>query len=253
MYVVFSLQKTAFSLVKSRLALRSPGWLFGCLSPCQNGLTHSNMVVDCPILIVHFAFSQWPQILAGINCKQVTTAKSVSRRVVFYWILSLFFRLLLNSVSFVFSPPYAVDDCAHGHWTAFCCFTFVFFPSLKNNRIPSWQNLSWYASQVLNLFSSQHIFSLQCSSHLRCVCTLCHPPVPPPPPAAEKRKQRHHHSCKNNKRNQEKSGYSSDKLFQARGSDFCGHILYEMSKSKAIENQIHRFERTTLLSCFGWR
>ena len=29
------LQKTAISLVKSRLALRSPGWLFACLSPCQ--------------------------------------------------------------------------------------------------------------------------------------------------------------------------------------------------------------------------
>ena len=167
------LQKTAFSLVKSRLALRSPAWLFGCLSPC--------------------------------------------------------------------------------HWTAFAVLHLYFFLHSKHNRLPSWQNLSWDASQVLNLFSSQHIFSLQCSIHLRRVCTLCPPPVPPPPPAAEKRKQRHHHSCKNNKRNEEKSGYSSDQLFQAHGSDFCGHILYEMSKSNAIENQIQRFERTTLLSCFGWR
>ena len=43
------LQKTAFSLVKSRLALGSPGWLFVC-HHAKNGLIHK-MVVDCPIVI----------------------------------------------------------------------------------------------------------------------------------------------------------------------------------------------------------
>ena len=177
----------------------------------------------------------WDQLQAGNNCK-------ICLKTCCLLILSLFFRLLLNSVSFVFSPPYAVDDCAHGHWRAFCCFTFVFFPSLKNNRIPSWQNLSWYASQAHNLFSSQHIFSLQCSSHLRCVCTLCHPPVPPPPPAAEKRKQRHHHSCKNKKgtkKNQDILAINFSRLVEVISLDiFC--MKYPKAKLLKIKSIVLR-------------
>ena len=48
------LQKTAFSLVKSRLALESPGCLvvpsFGC-HHTENGPIHRKMVVDCHITI----------------------------------------------------------------------------------------------------------------------------------------------------------------------------------------------------------
>ena len=46
---LLSLEKTAFSLVKSRLALGSPGWLFVC-HQAKNGLIHK-MAVDCPIVI----------------------------------------------------------------------------------------------------------------------------------------------------------------------------------------------------------
>ena len=35
---ILKLQKTTFSLVKSRLALGSTGWLFDCLSPCRKWL-----------------------------------------------------------------------------------------------------------------------------------------------------------------------------------------------------------------------
>ena len=44
-------KNTAFSLVKSMLAPGLPGWLFGWLSPCQNGVKHRKMVVYCPPVI----------------------------------------------------------------------------------------------------------------------------------------------------------------------------------------------------------
>ena len=45
------LQKTAFSLVKSRLVLRSPDCLGVRSSKCKNGLKHNRMVVDCALVI----------------------------------------------------------------------------------------------------------------------------------------------------------------------------------------------------------
>ena len=48
------LQKTAFSLVKSRLALGSPGWLIDCSLVChhaKNWPIHRKMVGDWPIVI----------------------------------------------------------------------------------------------------------------------------------------------------------------------------------------------------------
>ena len=44
------LQKTAFSQVKSRLALGSPGWFF-VRHHAENGPIHRKMLVDCPLLI----------------------------------------------------------------------------------------------------------------------------------------------------------------------------------------------------------
>ena len=47
------LQKTAFSLVKSGLALGSPGYSYVLvwLSPCREGPIHRKMIVDCPLVI----------------------------------------------------------------------------------------------------------------------------------------------------------------------------------------------------------
>ena len=45
------LQKTAFSLVKSRLALGSPGWLFVCHHHAENGQVHRKRAVDCTLMI----------------------------------------------------------------------------------------------------------------------------------------------------------------------------------------------------------
>ena len=45
------LQKTAFSLVKSRLALGSPGRSFVCRHHAENGPIHKKMVVGCPLVI----------------------------------------------------------------------------------------------------------------------------------------------------------------------------------------------------------
>ena len=50
----FFLQKTSFSVVKSRLALGSPGWLVvhsvGC-HHAKNGLIHRKIIVDFPLVI----------------------------------------------------------------------------------------------------------------------------------------------------------------------------------------------------------
>ena len=40
-----------WSLVKSRLALGSPGWPFARSVVAENGPIHMKMVVDCPIVI----------------------------------------------------------------------------------------------------------------------------------------------------------------------------------------------------------
>ena len=44
------LQKTAFSVVKSRLALETPSWMFVC-SVVTMPKVHRKMVVDCPLAI----------------------------------------------------------------------------------------------------------------------------------------------------------------------------------------------------------
>ena len=43
---ILKLQKTTFSLVKSRLALGSTGWMFDCLSPCRKWLNTQKKAVD---------------------------------------------------------------------------------------------------------------------------------------------------------------------------------------------------------------
>ena len=52
------LQKTAFSLVKSRLALGSHGCLFVCRHHAENGPIHREMVVDCP-LVISWSHPKW--------------------------------------------------------------------------------------------------------------------------------------------------------------------------------------------------
>ena len=50
----FFLQKTSFSVVKSRLALGSPGWLVVHSVEChhaKNGLIHRQIIVDFPLVI----------------------------------------------------------------------------------------------------------------------------------------------------------------------------------------------------------
>ena len=180
----------------------------------------------------------WDQLQAGNNCKICLKTCCLLLNTVSLFSSSIEFCLfcLFSTLCSWRLCPWTLDSFLLFYICIFIMTKFVLV------RVTSPQLIFQPAHFLSSVFQPLEV----------CMYSLP-PPRPPTPPAAEKRKQRHHHSFKNNKRNQEKSGYFSDKLFQARGSDFCGHILYEMSKSKAIENQIHRFERTTLLSCFGWR
>ena len=110
-------------------------------------------------LLTMTADISWYQLQAGNNCKiclktccLLLNTVSLFSSPIEYLLFCLFFCLQLMIVP--------MDT---GQLLLF--YICIFFLHSKHNRLPSWQNLSWDASQVLNLFSSQHIFSLQCLDH----------------------------------------------------------------------------------------
>ena len=52
------------TLLKSRLALGSQGWLVGC-HHAENGLIYRNMVVDCPIPVTRVS-NGWRRVVFDI-------------------------------------------------------------------------------------------------------------------------------------------------------------------------------------------
>ena len=59
-------EKTAFSLVKSRLVLGSPGCLVGC-HHAKNGLMHRKMVLECPKVITFTGADTLFQTIPGLR------------------------------------------------------------------------------------------------------------------------------------------------------------------------------------------